>query len=194
MLVECQECGRATNKLPNQIKKTKRNFCSRSCAAKYNNRLHPKRQMQGECKVCNIPVRKSATYCKECAETKPWVKVNAERHPKTARNCRHCNKEFLAVKGIQCPACVTNRRRFKIKEDAIQYKGGCCFICKYNRCKRSLTFHHVNEKEKSFSISGGHCYSKEKIQKELDKCVLLCHNCHMEVHDGMHSELGLIEI
>ena len=186
MLVSCQECGELFNKTPSQIKKTKRNFCSRSCAAKFNNKLNPKRQMSGKCKKCLIPIRRAKTYCVVCAESKPWI-TSRDPKPKTPRNCRHCGKSFLAVKGLQCSSCTTNLRRFKIKEKAIKYKNGCCQICGYKRCNRALVFHHINEEEKSFSISGAHCRAWENIQKELDKCVLLCQNCHMELHEGMHS-------
>lgn len=67
-----------------------------------------------------------------------------------------------------------------------EYMGGKCQICGYNKCSRALTFHHINPKEKSFGISArGFTRSWDKIKKELDKCILLCSNCHMEVHDGL---------
>lgn len=72
----------------------------------------------------------------------------------------------------------------KTKLKAIEYKGGKCQICGYNKSIRALTFHHVNPEEKSFGISGG-TRSFEKLKSELDKCILLCQNCHAEIHDGI---------
>ena len=80
---------------------------------------------------------------------------------------------------------VTARRR-KLTKMAKEYKGGQCFICGYNRCLAALEFHHIDPTEKEFSIAQkGHTRSWERIKKELEKCVLLCANCHREVHAGL---------
>jgi endogenous inhibitor of DNA gyrase (YacG/DUF329 family) len=77
---------------------------------------------------------------------------------------------------------VTERRR-NLKLEAIQYKGGICIRCGYNKCPGALTFHHINPNEKDFGIaSNGNIRSLEKLKPELDKCILLCHNCHAELH------------
>ena len=69
---------------------------------------------------------------------------------------------------------------------ARNYKGGKCAKCGYDKCQRALSFHHINPKEKDFDLSSkGLTRSWERIKKEIDKCVLLCANCHMEVHDGI---------
>jgi hypothetical protein len=81
-----------------------------------------------------------------------------------------------------CSSCVTNRRRFSIKERAVEYLGGKCIDCGYNKCLQALEFDHVDPMQKEFTISGGHCFSWEKIKNELDKCVLRCANCHRERH------------
>jgi 5-methylcytosine-specific restriction endonuclease McrA len=80
----------------------------------------------------------------------------------------------------------TMRRRKKVQAMAIEYKGGKCQICGYDRCTRALEFHHLNPDEKEFSISrDGSTRSWERTKIELDKCILLCANCHREVEDGM---------
>jgi hypothetical protein len=104
--------------------------------------------------------------------------------------CERCGNSYEYVRDRgnslrHCGSCMANRRRFFITQKAIEYKGGSCQICGYNKCSRALTFHHRNPKEKSFVISGAHCRSWEAIRTELDKCDLLCFNCHMEVH---HAE------
>ena len=73
----------------------------------------------------------------------------------------------------------------------IEYKGGKCIICGYNKTEYLSVFdlHHRNPQEKSFSLSiGNRCISWEKIKKEADKCDLLCNRCHQELHDKQHWE------
>jgi 5-methylcytosine-specific restriction endonuclease McrA len=77
-------------------------------------------------------------------------------------------------------------RRKKIREMAIAYKGGQCSVCGYKRCSEALEFHHVDPKEKDFTISDkGYSQSWETVKAELDKCVMLCANCHRETHTGL---------
>lgn len=80
---------------------------------------------------------------------------------------------------------VTKRRK-KIKVMAIEYKGGKCQNCGYHRCNGALELHHKDENTKSFGIGDkGYTRSWEKVKMELDKCVLLCANCHREVSAGI---------
>jgi len=59
-------------------------------------------------------------------------------------------------------------------------------ICGYDRCSGALDFHHIDPKEKEFGLSVKRLTrSWEKMKKELDKCVLICANCHREVHAGI---------
>lgn len=70
------------------------------------------------------------------------------------------------------------------KKRAVEYLGGKCKLCGYNKCIEALSFHHRNPEEKEFNIS--HTNIRwEKLKIELEKCVLLCHNCHDEVHAGI---------
>jgi hypothetical protein len=65
----------------------------------------------------------------------------------------------------------------------IAYKGGKCFLCGYNKCTRALGFHHRNKSDKTFVLSR-HGVAWSKLKVELDKCDLLCANCHMEIEDA----------
>ena len=74
-------------------------------------------------------------------------------------------------------------RRKKVREMAITYKGGKCQNCGYSRCADALEFHHTNPSQKDFNISNkGHTRSWKRVKEELDKCVMLCANCHREIH------------
>jgi len=69
---------------------------------------------------------------------------------------------------------------------ALEYKGGKCQICGYKKYPGALELHHINKAEKSFGIGDkGYTRSWEKVKAELDKCVLLCANCHREVGGGI---------
>ena len=74
---------------------------------------------------------------------------------------------------------------------AVNYKGGSCEKCGYNRCIDALEFHHNNSSKKDFSISEkGYTRSWDKVKEELDKCSLLCANCHREIHARVAAPAG----
>jgi hypothetical protein len=85
----------------------------------------------------------------------------------------------------KCNSCHANSGRFDKKDRMIEYKGGRCQICGYNKCNRALTFHHLDPSKKDFNFAGSHIRKWEIIKGELDKCILLCQNCHNEVHAGI---------
>lgn len=76
--------------------------------------------------------------------------------------------------------------RQRTKEKIVLYKGGCCEKCGYDKCIRALEFHHLDPLQKDFNISGKMC-AFEKIKKEVDKCILVCSNCHKEIHDDIEK-------
>lgn len=94
--------------------------------------------------------------------------------------CYDCSPEGLS------PAEALRHKKRALKHLLIAYKGGKCENCGYDKCEGALHFHHINPKEKEFSISQINLndtnFSLEKIFLEVDKCKLLCANCHAEVH------------
>lgn len=79
-----------------------------------------------------------------------------------------------------------NETRRQIKKKAVEFKGGKCEICGYDRCLAALTFHHLDPSKKNFGISDkGHEYGWEAVQKELLQTLMLCSNCHTEHHEGL---------
>jgi len=82
-------------------------------------------------------------------------------------------------------------RRKKVRQMAIEYKGKKCQLCGYNRCIEALEFHHTNSSVKDFSISEkGYTRSWNRVKEELDKCMLLCANCHRELHAQSAASTG----
>ena len=64
-----------------------------------------------------------------------------------------------------------------------------CALCGYSKCKEALCFHHIKQDEKEREIKPKLTY--KQIETEIKKCVVLCANCHMELHAGLHD--GLFE-
>ena len=84
-----------------------------------------------------------------------------------------------------CDNLQTCKRLEGYKKDAVNYKGGKCEICGYNKCMKALDFHHKDPKSKDPNFDGMRNWKLEKRKQELDKCALLCRNCHAEVHAGV---------
>lgn len=96
------------------------------------------------------------------------------------------NNKSLAWKARNADKVVNWRRRVKLK--LIEYKGGKCQICGYDKpCPSAYDFHHRDPNSKDFKI-GGMIKKLELLLKEADKCDLLCKNCHAETHDKEYSE------
>ena len=74
---------------------------------------------------------------------------------------------------------------------AVAYKGGKCEVCGYDRCIDALEFHHNSFSGKKFGISAkGYTRSWKKVAKELDKCAMICANCHRELHAKLAASSG----
>ena len=76
------------------------------------------------------------------------------------------------------------KQKRRSKQDAVDYKGGKCSICGYDKCIAALEFHHLIPSQKEYNVGQliSLYYKWNKIKKELDKCILLCANCHRELH------------
>ena len=113
--------------------------------------------------------------------------------------CKYCKRndlyehEFPRRNGnyvtSKCLSCISKDRRKKrrsFKIQCVEYKGGCCISCGYSKCLDALEFHHLNPFQKDFMVSEVTHTSIDKVKDELDKCVLLCSNCHREIHAGIN--------
>ena len=79
------------------------------------------------------------------------------------------------------------RWRYNCKERIIEAMGGGCCVCGYNKCQRSLALHHLDPSKKDLSFGAVRANPKNwtALVAELRKCILVCHNCHCEIHDGI---------
>ena len=101
--------------------------------------------------------------------------------------CKICEKKYEYKKGNGsslhvCVACRNMYRKRIMKRKMIEYKGGKCEICGYDKNDNAFDFHHIDPSDKKYSLSGKYNLSFEKLKDELDKCMLLCSNCHRELH------------
>lgn len=88
---------------------------------------------------------------------------------------------------------VSNFRRRR-KENLIRVCGNQCNICGYCKTKSALEFHHIKPEEKSYSIAAkGTCHDLEADLAEIKKCILVCANCHREIHDNLFSVEDLMQ-
>lgn len=163
--------------------------------------------MNRKCRKCNglIPniivvggMKKDIRSRKFCLECSPWRKHNKRHLEKRKiidgveyKKCPRC-KEFkitnLNFYGYSTGACKTcsirmvyNRRR-TIKLRAIEYKGGKCEDCGGVFPGCAYDFHHRDPNEKDFTIGNHDNASWDKLKPELDKCALICSNCHRIRH------------
>ena len=100
----------------------------------------------------------------------------------TRQYCFNCSP-----KGVNSSEALKIKKR-KLKQLLVKYKGGKCEQCGYDKCIGALHFHHRNPQEKDFNISqinlSDNNFSMDVVISEIDKCDLLCANCHAERHFG----------
>jgi hypothetical protein len=113
--------------------------------------------------------------CNACEEVKPveqFYKQYKRQHPTW-----NCYDSYC----IPCRVEYGNQRRQRIKALAVAYKGGKCVDCGLKTSEFCVYDFHHEDANKEFAI-GSNTKSFESIKVELDKCTLLCANCHRVRH------------
>jgi hypothetical protein len=144
-----------------------------------------------EGKKRNLQTRK---YCLTCS---PFGKHNtAQIHRRddegnlqiAVKECKRCGKSHTQ-KGRKCPTCNFNHRKEMVLSRVQSIVGNACWFCGYSLTWRNLAFHHVDPSQKLFNLSSRECMLRwERIFNEMKKCILVCHNCHGEIHEGLILE------
>lgn len=117
---------------------------------------------------------------KVCAKCKELLPVASFYTLKRGKNKSYRTTSYCK----QCYSVITTKRNHDNKKLAVEYKGGVCIDCGYIGYLSVYEFHHLDPTQKDFEFS--RCRSQklnEKIKQELDKCVLLCANCHRTRHE-----------
>jgi hypothetical protein len=138
-------------------------------------------------KYSNLQNRK---FCLKCSSYKG---KNTSPNDPVIRKARvwkkYSEKQKDAVK-----LCLY-KRALQVREELYQKHGGKCIVCGYDKCKRAMSFHHRNPEDKLFGLSLNHLWSKnrELVEKEADKCDLMCLNCHAELEDKIARETSIVK-
>ena len=113
--------------------------------------------------------------------------------PRCKKECKTSdfyNRRGKANSSVYCKSCTSDQtleRMRALKLQMVEYKGGSCVKCGYNRYLGALEFHHLNPDEKDFNPSQLKRYKfDDNVKSELDKCILVCSNCHRETHDEIN--------
>lgn len=159
MVVKCVVCGKEYA----AIKSTKK-YCSLECINAERRRRRAMRAKNPNNTNDNVGEK----ICLLCGKT---------FRPKTkSANLRTC-----------CYDCMPDGKQLTRGEFLAKLKlirGGKCERCGYDICLKALEFHHVDPSKKDFTISNDHVKLGDAIV-ESKKCILICSNCHKELHDGM---------
>ena len=67
--------------------------------------------------------------------------------------------------------------------------GRQCWFCGYDKTFTNLCFHHVERENKNFGLTTRELigYAWKRVIAEMRKCILICHNCHGEIHENIIS-------
>jgi len=150
----CIQCG-------TELTGRQRQFCSKTCRSKYTwanrtpNKPRPKRHKN--CVICETPLK--GNQRKFCSQK--------------CKNAHHQNYDRQQERGIG--------RKLLLVEQL----GGACSVCGYNHNLAALNFHHVESDEKEHKVDLRHLSNRswEAILAEIEKCVLVCANCHAALHN-----------
>ena len=108
----------------------------------------------------------------------------------TAYKCRTCDVEgeenFYKTAKYQCKKCWNRRtadKQIQKVKDLKEEYGGKCVRCGYDKYLGALEFHHTDPTVKEFHLGEARGRKVEVLRQELDKCELVCRNCHAEIHE-----------
>jgi len=124
------------------------------------------------------------------------------------RKCTGCGEEFPATAEYfhlrydrknrlhsVCKPCYRELQRKNhatLKQRLLDYKGGKCIICGYDKHNHNLTFHHLDPSKKEMKI-GASSRSFEILKQEVDRCVVMCHLCHNDTHAGFYPQYLVVK-
>ena len=187
-MVNCLQCGieitpseKYKKYNPNPNKKIK--FCSTKCGTehrRHNNRQYARDYAKNRYhEQDNLKAIVKCTYCKTPLS---YNRKKMNLFPKTCSNECAILKEELRQKNMKISHDKSAAKRLKAYHEFKTNQG--CLVCGYNTYGGSLDFHHINRDEKKILISTNNYRRKSGIA-EMKKCVLVCKNCHYEIHGGL---------
>lgn len=129
---------------------------------------------------------KCALLCQNCHRKHHWqedvaISLQKENALKEVRIRKVPWLEFSKEEKELSALMVSKRRREK-KIQFLKEIGSECSLCGYSDCPAAIDFHHVDPLEKDFTLSDFVGKGEENIRRELEKCEVVCANCHGEIH------------
>lgn len=183
-LVEMINAGSSIADIANDVGKSKTSV--RHWLKKYGLKTQGKfggRQKGNE----GMPIVDGKKECTKCKRLLPVEEYNVRksRNNSLTSQCKSCGAEAVIA------------RQRKIKSKCVRYMDSKCVDCGvesihegYDYNLGMFEFHHTEPEHKDFSISEKKTQSFVKLTDELDKCVLLCGNCHVKRHVKMREKVG----
>jgi len=131
-------------------------------------------------------------FCLTCSPFKKYNRSSQEPFYKKNDGKTYKTYDEDTKESIKC--CLY-KRALDRKAVLIENCGGGCKLCGYNKCNRSLSFHHRDPSTKIFGLTLNLLWSKsmEEILIEAEKCDLLCMNCHAEVEDAISRKTSIVQ-
>lgn len=154
--MNCLQCSKET---------TNPKFCSRSCAATFNNKKQPKRRLEQRCKLCQELCTRERTYCQTC-----WKDLV---HTRFINSLQHKTLNDLHSKRMYQINSVVRAYARRIYNKSTKPK--CCTICNYSKHYEVCHIKAIN------SFAGTTLISEIN---SLDNLIALCPNCHWELDNG----------
>lgn len=191
-------------------------FCSKKCSNSFSRKSDKQETKKVNCEKCRkeieVDKRAGKSFCSDCGgksstfekeikkclhcqkdlvgkgKTKFCCRSCFEIYKKENSNqcCKICGKITLDGREI-CNACNTRIRRFISKKKGIELLGGKCSKCGFDKNIIALEFHHKDD-NKEFSISKIYNKSWNVVKNEIEKCILLCSNCHRIHHSKIRDD------
>lgn len=165
----CSNCNKSIKKQKSELNGNKSGnlFCSRSCAAIFNNKVSPKRQVMGKCCKCGIAIKSCLKHCENC---NTFINLSNSSLGEFVYSNHHKSSAFAKVR--------SNARSFAIKNLNCDQ----CWACGYNKHVEVCHIKPICEFDLDTLI--------KDINNE-DNLLILCPNCHWEFDCGiLKIEIG----
>ena len=166
------------------------NKSEKNTSIRWYNKIRAIKLLGGKCKCCSNNDIKCLTFHHLDTTIKEtevallmsgsWSKIEEEIN-KCILYCHNCHLEYHFKEKSKYQNLKISKKTF------LEYKGGVCKNCGYNKCQAALTFHHLDKSEKKFKLSNNRKVFRsiseitEEVKTEIDKCDTLCANCHLSL-------------
>ena len=179
---KCPSCGRElTYKQKSQVTEaTKKNRKCASCAA-------TRVGLNSKCDSCGKKfyrrpsnVREVNFCSRKCMGLFHRGKFRAEKSPSWKGGPEKSQEREITKQ---------RKKRIELKRKGVEYLGGKCNLCGYNKCIASLDFHHKNPEEKDRDFLAKCEKTWDLMKEKIKNCILLCANCHREYHWNERQKL-----